>query len=114
MENLNDKLHFIMYNAIALGKIEEINIKFLDGLKLLEDEGNKINVKYYDRINELSDLAQNNLCITNLQDFNKVLAFIEMSNILITRAMEDVDEEPLITGFYNLKNNLNKLDIFTE
>ncbi len=112
--NLNDKIHFIRYNAIALGKIEEINIKFLDGLKLLENEGNKINEKYYDRINELSDLAENKLCITNIEDFNKVLAFIEMSDMLITRGIKDIDEEPMITGFYNLKNNLNKLNIFTQ
>lgn len=111
---LNEKFNFIRYNAIALGRIEEINIKFLEGLKLLEDNGNVINEQYYHRMRELSDLAENKMCIKTFEDFNKVIAYIEMSNILITRGIKDIDEEPMITGFYNLKHNLNKLNIFLK
>ena len=37
-----------------------------------------------------------------------------MLDMLITRGIKDVDEEPMITGFYDLKNNLKKLNIFKE
>ena len=76
--------------------------------------GNDINELYYVRIKELSDLAENRLCIKTSNDFDKVIAYIEMSDLLITRGIKDVDEEAMITGFYNLINNLKKLDIFME
>lgn len=113
VENQVNKINFIRYNAIALGKIEEINLKFIEGLKIVEDEGQDINSVYYDRIDELSNLAQNKLNISNLKDFNKVMAFIELADLMLNRGIKDKSLDCLTAGFYGLKVDLESLDIFS-
>lgn len=113
VENQVNKINFIRYNAIALGKIEEINLKFIEGLKIVEDEGQDINSVYYDRIDELSNLAQNKLNISNLKDFNKVMAFIELADLMLNRGIKDKSLDRLTAGFYGLKVDLESLDIFS-
>ena len=113
IQNKLDELNIIRYNTVICGKIEEINVKFLEGLKILEDEGNKINDGYYEKIDEISNLARNHLNILTKEDYKKAIACIELSDILITRGIKDVDEEALSTGFLNLKYNLNELNIFS-
>ena len=111
-EKLNE-LNIIRYNTVICGKIEELNVKFLEGLKLLNNDYNSI-CSYYDKIDELSDLAINNLNIQTKEDFRKAIACIELADILITRGIKDLDEELLTSGFFNLKNNLKDLNIFSN
>ncbi|RAP50368.1 MAG: hypothetical protein BZ136_01400 [Methanosphaera sp. rholeuAM74] len=113
IQNKLDKLNIIRYNTVICAKIEEINVKFLEGLKILIDEGNDINDGYYEKIDELSNLARNNLNIHSKEDYDKAVACIELADILITRGIKDVDEEILSSGFFNLKHNLNDLNIFS-
>lgn len=103
IENLINEINFILYNATVLAKIEEINLKFINGLKIMENKGKEINYKYYERINELSNLAQNNLNIPNSKDFSKAIAFLELSELMLHRGMKDTDLDCLIAGFYGLK-----------
>ena len=97
---------------LLLEKIEEINLKFIEGLNIIENEGHEINEKYYEIIEELSDLAQNKLNISSLKDFNKVIAFIELSDLMLNRGMKDKSLDCLTAGFYGLKSDLESLDIF--
>jgi len=115
MINVEDKLNkinILRYNAVVFGKIEEINIKFIEGLKLLAEEGNEINEKYYEQIDELSNLAQYKLNIQTYDEFKKAMAIIDIAKLLIIRGIKDLDEEPLTTGFYNLREDLEELKIF--
>lgn len=112
-EKLN-KFNIIKYNTVICGKIEEINVKFLEGLKLLSNEGTVISDDYIEKIDELSNLARNHLNIKNKEDYKKAMACIELADILITRGIKDIDEEPLSSGFFNLKHNLNDLNIFSN
>ncbi|MBQ6444112.1 MAG: hypothetical protein IJJ11_05475 [Methanosphaera sp.] len=115
--NIEDKLNefnIIKYNTVICAKIEEINVKFLEGLKLLSNEGNVISYDYYEKIDELSDLARNHLNIQSKEDYKKAIACIELANLLITRGIKDLDEEPLSSGYFNLKYNLNDLKIFSN
>lgn len=112
IEKQVNKINFIRYNAIALGRIEEINLKFIEGLNIIENEGQKINERYYERVDELSDLAQNKLNISNLTDFNKVIAFIELSDLMLNRGIKDKSLDCLTAGFYGLRSDLESLDIF--
>lgn len=114
IENQINKINFIRYNATVLGKIEEINLKFIEGLNIMENEGKEINEKYYERINELSNLAQNYLNITNSKDFNKVIAFIELSELMINRGIQDKNLDCMVAGFYGLKQDLQSLNIFNN
>ena len=115
--NIEDKLNkfnIIKYNTIICGKIEEINVKFLEGLKILSNEGNIISDEYIEKIDELSDLARNHLNIKSKEDYKKAIACIELADVLITRGIKDIDEEPLSSGFLNLKYNLKELNIFSN
>lgn len=112
-EKLN-KFNIIKYNTVICGKIEEINVKFLEGLKLLSNEGTVISDDYIEKIDELSNLARNHLNIKNKEDYKKAMACIELADILITRGIKDIDEEPLSSGSFNLKHNLNDLNIFSN
>ena len=114
VESTLEKVNFIRYNALALGKIEEINLKFFEGLKIIENEGIEINAKYYERINELSDLAENKLHISNSKDYSKTIAFIELSDLMLNRGIKDKDLSCLTAGFYGLKHDLEKLNIFKD
>jgi len=86
----------------------------LEGLKLLNNENNIALDEYYEKIDELSNLALSHLNIQNKADFKKVVACIELADVLITRGIKDVDEEILASGFFNLKYNLNDLNIFSK
>ncbi|RAP43828.1 MAG: hypothetical protein BZ135_09000 [Methanosphaera sp. rholeuAM6] len=114
--DIEDKLkefNIIRYNTVICGKIEEINVKFLNGLKILNNEGYNINKEYYEKIEELSNLARNHLNIKTKEDYKKAVACIELSDIIISRGIKDLDEETLSSGFFNLKYNLNDLNIFS-
>jgi hypothetical protein len=115
--NIEDKLNefnIIKYNTAICAKIEEINVKFLEGVKLLSNEGNDISIDYIERIDELSNLARNHLNIKSKDDYKKAIACIELADVLITRGIKDIDEEPLSSGFFNLKYNLYELNIFSN
>ena len=115
--NIEDKLNefnIIKYNTAICAKIEEINVKFLEGVKLLSNEWNDISIDYIERIDELSNLARNHLNIKSKDDYKKAIACIELADVLITRGIKDIDEEPLSSGFFNLKYNLYELNIFSN
>ena len=45
-----NELNIIRYNTVVCGKIEELNVKFLEGLKLLSDEGNIVYPEYIEKL----------------------------------------------------------------
>ena len=114
IEKKLNEFNIIRYNTVVCGKIEEINVKFLEGLKLLSNESKLTNQGYIEKIEDLSNLARNHLNIQNNNDYKKAIAYIELTDVLITRGIKDLDEEPLASGFFNLKHNLKDLNIFSN
>lgn len=97
------------YNLMVALKVSDFNKKFLKGLKIIENEGQPINNRLYYRIGELLDYVNYKLNIETFDKYRQIMAFIESSEILLDRGIEDKDLECLSTGFYGLKSNLENI-----
>ena len=109
---LNSSVRIITYNSMVCGRIGSFIGKFLDALIDLEHQGQEINKRYYERVDNLINLISNNLNITNSELYSKVMASIGLFEILLNQGIENKDIECLTEGFYGLEDDLKTLNIF--
>ena len=108
-QSINKFIKTNEYNLMVALKVSDFNKKFLKGLQIIEDNGEIINNRLYYRIGELFDYVNYELNIETFDKYTQIIAFIESSEILLDRGIEDKDIECLSTGFYGLKSNLENL-----
>lgn len=108
------KIDKFRYSSSIFSKIVTFNNKVLEGFKLLEDDGIEINDRYYEYIIELDELASNNLCIDDFNDFNKAFSAIRSSELLIDNGILNKDLECITEGLYGLGFILEDLGILKQ
>lgn len=107
---LNNQIKLKRYNFIAGGRIEEFNEKIIEGLNIFKEEGMEVNNIYYQRVCELSSLSEN-LNITSIDEFNRVMAFVDVAFFMIRKGINNLDFECMISGLYGLDNDLNNFKL---
>ena len=114
IENIEIIINNNILNHSARMKIDEFNKKFLENLLLLKKQGFDINKKYCYRVAELSELANNHMTINSEEQLNQVLAAIDMCERISDKGFEEKNMDCYTRGIYNLKQLLNKIEIFEQ
>ena len=112
--NLLDKIENRNNIFLAKSKIEEFNINFINGLNLIMEKypNNDINFdEYLTMIVDFSDNVDNNLVIKSQKDLDKLIATVEMSDILLKQGIRNNDIETMEVSFSNLESGLKVINV---
>ena len=112
--NLLDKIENKYNIFLAKSKIEEFNINFSNGLNLFMEKypNNNVNFdEYLKIIVDFSDNVDNNLVIKSQKDLDKLIATVEMSDILLKQGIRNNDIETMEVSFSNLESGLKVINV---
>ena len=112
--NLLDKIENRYNIFLAKSKIEEFNINFSNGLNLFMEKypNNNVNFdEYLKIIVDFSDNVDNNLVIKSQKDLDKLIATVEMSDILLKQGIRNNDIETMEVSFSNLESGLKVINV---
>ena len=110
-ENLQINLPIMRYTNMASAKILTFVDKCVRSLNYLKNEGFEIDDLYYQRLSEFTDTISNKLIVNDYKTYQKIKSYINMASLIVDSGFNHKDPGSVISSFYNLKNNLNKLNV---
>jgi len=99
------------YSHIISGKLATYLEELLKALNHFKDMDYQVNDIYYLRLKEFSQTALDNIYINNFRTYDKADTSIELAKHMLTISLKHDDFDPMIVGFYDLKDDLDKLEI---
>ena len=113
-ENLKINLPIRRYTTMASAKILTFVDNCVRSLNYLKNEGFEIDDLYYQRLSEFSDIISNNLIVNDYKTYQKIKSYINMASLVADSGFNHKDPGSVISSFYGLKNNLNKLNVIEK
>ncbi|RAP54476.1 MAG: hypothetical protein BZ137_01995 [Methanosphaera sp. rholeuAM130] len=110
-ENLKINLPIRRYTNMASAKILTFIDKCVRSLNYLENDGFEIDDLYYQRLSEFSDIISTKLTVNDYKTYQKIKSYINMAVVVADSGFNHKDPGSVISSFYGLKNNLNKLNV---
>ena len=113
-ENLNIILPIRRYTNMASVKLLTFVDKCVRSLNYLKNDGFEIDDLYYQRLSEFTDIISTKLSVKDYNTYQKIKSYINMALVVVDSAFNHKDPGSLISSFYGLKNNLNKLNVILD
>ena len=113
-ENLNIILPIRRYTNMASAKLLTFVDKCVRSLNYLKNDGFEIDDLYYQRLSEFTDIISTKLSVKDYNTYQKIKSYINMALVVVDSAFNHKDPGSLISSFYGLKNNLNKLNVILD
>ena len=112
--NINNSIRKKMFTCMVSGRIFSYINRFIDTLNNFKKEDFEIDDIYYQKVIKLSDLVTMDLTINDEQTYSKMLASINIANLLLNNGIENKDFDSILTSFYDLKRDLIELELIKE
>ena len=110
-ENLNINLPIRRYTNMASVELLTYVDKCVRSLKYLENEGFEIDDLYYQRLSEFSDIITGKLIVKDYRTYQRINYYVQMAIIVVDSGFNYNDPGSVISSFYGLKNNINRLNV---
>lgn len=112
--NIDNKIKINKFSHVTSGKLATYIENFVNTLNFFKKEGYEVNNLYYQRIIEFSEYTLNNIYIDNFRTYEKTNTAIKLATHMLDLSLKHKEINQLLVGFYDLKDDLDKLNIFKE
>ena len=112
--DLENNIKVKKFSHVISGKLATYLENLINGLNYFKKSGIEVDEIYYIRVYHFSKEILDNIYIDNFRTFDKAVVAIKLATHSLEISLKHNDFEAILIGFYDLKEDLENLQIITK